>query len=57
MTLAAACVGYHLYLIFTGLIPNLISRPVHLALALPWVFIIGTRGGTDLRLRLHRPQP
>lgn len=50
MTLAAACVGYHLYLIFTGLIPNLISRPVHLALALPWVFIIGTRGGTVKRM-------
>ena len=50
LTLAVACVGYHLYLIFTGLIPNLISRPIHLALALPWVFIIGARGGTAKRI-------
>ncbi|MDJ0895456.1 MAG: TRAP transporter fused permease subunit [Alphaproteobacteria bacterium] len=41
--LAVACVVYHLWLIFSGLIPNLISRPVHLALALPWVFVIGVR--------------
>ena len=42
---AALCVYYHIHLIFTGLIPNLISRPIHLALALPWIFIIGARGG------------
>jgi TRAP-type uncharacterized transport system fused permease subunit len=41
---AALCVYYNIHLIFTGLIPNLISRPIHLALALPWVFIIGARG-------------
>ena len=32
-------VGFHLWLIYSGLIPNLVSRPLHLALALPWVFI------------------
>jgi len=37
--LAFATVGFHIYLIFTGLIPNLISRPLHLALVLPWVFL------------------
>lgn len=31
--------AFHLYLIFSGLIPNLISRPIHMALALPWVFV------------------
>ncbi|MBT8370574.1 MAG: TRAP transporter fused permease subunit [Deltaproteobacteria bacterium] len=41
---ATICVYYHIHLIFTGLIPNLISRPIHLALALPWVFIIGAQG-------------
>ena len=41
--LAVVCVYYHLHLIFTGLIPNLISRPIHLALALPWVFVIGSK--------------
>lgn len=44
VALAAACVVFHLYLIFSGLIPNLISRPLHLALALPWVFLINVRG-------------
>lgn len=37
--LAAVSVGFHIYLIFSGLIPNLISRPLHMALALPWVFV------------------
>ena len=32
-------VTFHLTLIFSGLVPNLISRPLHLALALPWVFL------------------
>ena len=39
--LAFLSVGFHLYLIFSGLVPNLVSRPIHLALALPWVFVIG----------------
>ena len=26
---------------FAGLIPNLITRPAHLALALPWIFVLG----------------
>lgn len=38
--LAATSVTYHLYLVFSGLIPNMVSRPLHLALALPWVFLI-----------------
>jgi TRAP transporter 4TM/12TM fusion protein len=38
--LALATVGFHLYLIFTGLMPNLVSRPLHLALVLPWVFML-----------------
>lgn len=32
-------VAFHIYLIFTGLMPNLVSRPLHLALVLPWVFL------------------
>ena len=31
---------FHIFLIFSGLIPNLISRPLHMALAIPWVFYI-----------------
>ncbi|MBI3709007.1 MAG: TRAP transporter fused permease subunit [Proteobacteria bacterium] len=41
---AALTVGFHLYLIFSGLLPNLITRPMHLLLALPWIFIVGATG-------------
>jgi len=37
--LAFTTVGFHIYLIFTGLIPNLVTRPLHLALVLPWIFL------------------
>ena len=37
--LGLASVAFHVWLIFSGLVPNMISRPVHMALALPWVFI------------------
>lgn len=50
VALALASVGFHLYLVFSGLIPNLISRPLHLALALPWVFMVGVRGSFRQRL-------
>jgi len=50
IALAATSVIYHLYLIFVGLIPNLISRPIHLALALPWVFLVGVRGSLWQRI-------
>lgn len=30
---------FHLGLIFYGLVPNLVARPLHMALALPWIFI------------------
>ncbi|WP_306263016.1 TRAP transporter fused permease subunit [Pararhizobium sp. IMCC21322] len=32
-------IGFHIWLIFSGLVPNLLSRPLHMALALPWVLI------------------
>lgn len=34
-------VGFHLWVAFSGLIPNLISRPAHLALAILWIFFLG----------------
>ena len=37
--LAAVLVFFHLGLIFSGLVPNLVSRPLHMALALPWIFV------------------
>ncbi|MGD1925174.1 MAG: TRAP transporter permease [Paracoccaceae bacterium] len=42
--LGLAAIVFHIGLIFSGLVPNLIARPVHLALALPWVLIYAARG-------------
>ncbi len=44
--LAALMVTFHLGLVFWGLVPNLVSRPLHLAFVLPWVFVFAakTRG-------------
>lgn len=47
-TLGLVCITFHLWLIFAGLVPNLVSRPIHMALALPWVFLwrpAGQRAG------------
>ena len=41
LTLAAALVGYHMALVFSGLVPNLVSRPLHMAFILPFVFMVG----------------
>ena len=42
--LGAVSIAFHLWLIFSGLIPNLVSRPLHMALALPWVLIFIAKG-------------
>jgi len=39
---ALVCI-FHLGLIFYGLTPALISRPIHLALALPWILIFAAK--------------
>ncbi len=41
LILAAALVAYHLALIFSGLVPNLVSRPLHMAFMLPFVLTLG----------------
>ncbi|WP_375261158.1 TRAP transporter permease [Palleronia sp.] len=45
IALAVALVAYHLALVFSGLVPNLVSRPLHMAFILPFalVFDAGTR--------------
>ena len=35
---------FHIGLIFSGLVPNLVARPLHMALILPWVFLFGASG-------------
>lgn len=42
---AFALVAYHLALIFSGLVPNLVSRPLHFAISLPWVFFFTQEKG------------
>lgn len=44
IALAASLVGFHIGLIFSGLVPNLVSRPIHMALILPWIFLYRVRG-------------
>ncbi|WP_418316955.1 TRAP transporter permease [Piscinibacter sakaiensis] len=39
----ALSVAFHLGQIFYGLIPNLVARPLHMALALPWIFVFAAR--------------
>ena len=43
IALGAATVGFHLWYVHSGLVPNLIGRPIHMALALPWVLIYAAR--------------
>ncbi len=45
LVLAVTSVVFHLALVFSGLTPNLVSRPVHMALALPWILCIGVVPG------------
>ncbi|RVU34834.1 TRAP transporter fused permease subunit [Hwanghaeella grinnelliae] len=40
-------VVFHLGLIFYGLVPNLISRPIHMAFALPWILVLAARPGWE----------
>ena len=52
VALGAASIAFHLWLVFSGLVPNLVARPLHLALALPWILLGGARfaaadGATD----------
>jgi len=42
--LGGLSIGFHLWLVFSGLIPNLVSRPLHMALALPWALIFLAQG-------------
>ncbi|MEM7694525.1 MAG: TRAP transporter fused permease subunit [Pseudomonadota bacterium] len=35
--LGCLTIGFHLWLVVSGLVPNLVARPIHMALAVPWV--------------------
>ena len=44
VSLGAASITFHIWLIFSGLVPSLVARPLHMALALPWVFVFASHG-------------
>src|SRR3546814_20801292 len=41
--LGLVSIVFHLGLIFSGLVPALVARPLPMALALPWLFMFGAR--------------
>lgn len=43
LVLSAVLVAYHLALVFSGLVPNLVSRPLHMAFILPFVLVLGNK--------------
>jgi TRAP transporter 4TM/12TM fusion protein len=43
VALGALSVAFHLGLIFYGLAPALVSRPIHMALAMPWILVFAAR--------------
>ena len=45
IVLGSLTITFHLWLIFSGLVPNLVSRPVHMALALPWTLVFMAKTG------------
>lgn len=45
VALGALSIFLHLGLVFYGLVPNLIARPIHMALALPWVLVFSNQAG------------
>ncbi|MCA1939717.1 MAG: TRAP transporter fused permease subunit [Caenispirillum bisanense] len=40
LALGVGSVAFHLYLVFSGLVPALVARPIHFMLAIPWVFFL-----------------
>ncbi len=40
LALGMVSVGFHLYLIFAGLVPAMVGRPLHLIIAAPWIFFV-----------------
>ncbi|MBY6059500.1 TRAP transporter permease [Leisingera daeponensis] len=43
LLLSAGLVVYHLALVFAGIVPNLVSRPLHMAFILPFALVFGVR--------------
>ena len=41
VVLGLVTIGFHLWLVMSGLVPNLVARPIHMALAVPWIALFG----------------
>ena len=50
--LGAIAIGFHITLIFSGLVPNLLSRPLHMALAAPWALVFMAKSEQARRIGL-----
>ncbi len=48
--LGTVSIAFHIGLIFSGLVPNLVARPLHLVLALPWIFLFTAESRRDLAI-------
>ena len=44
VSLGGASITFHIWLSFSGLVPSRVARPLHMALALPWVFVFASHG-------------
>ena len=44
VALGLTSIAFHLGLVFSGLVPALVARPLHMALALPWLFVAAPKG-------------
>ena len=36
-------IAFHISLIFSGLVPNLVSRPLHMVFSLPWILVFTSK--------------
>ena len=45
--LGLVSIAFHLGLVFSGLVQALVARPVHMALALPWLFVFMARSRVE----------
>ena len=48
IALGLLSIAFHLGLVFSGLVQALVARPIHMALALPWLFVFMARTKSQL---------
>ena len=48
--LGAVSIAFHLFLVFSGMIPHLVSRPIHMALAAPWTLVFVAKSSVGRKI-------